>query len=172
MGKFWSNSCKSGLTINLPEPSHQYRHVQTEQCFSIEPKSLRGCSAVHYPSLCTDLFPESQESDFSDDPEPLLKNHVSIITSQTSLDKSPWNEAHHNQASPIRSVASVKFSDPGRLALAAPRPIDARCIASERQSKTRIRISSALLKGSPAYMMAFSESLAQADDTKQYSGVV
>jgi hypothetical protein len=46
-----------------------------------------------------------------------------VVASPASSQESPWDDAHHNQVSSVRSAALVKFSEPGKLALASPRPI-------------------------------------------------
>ncbi|KAI4664279.1 uncharacterized protein J4E79_003782 [Alternaria viburni] len=93
-----------------------------------------GYSSVLYPSPIYDLSPGYEDSECSDDTEPLLKSYVSTVeASSVSSNESAWDEAHHNQASPIRSVASVKFSEPGKLALASPRPIVTDSVASEHE---------------------------------------
>ncbi|KAL1799591.1 hypothetical protein ACET3X_003628 [Alternaria dauci] len=92
------------------------------------PASPLGMSSIQTPLQSLDLVPEFTDADFDDDfgddLEPLLKNHDSTAeASPTPLEESLWDEAHHNQASPVRSITSVKFSEPGKLALASPRPI-------------------------------------------------
>lgn len=72
------------------------------------------------------LFPDD-EADFL--PDISLTDYIPSIvpprrrTSSSSVE-SAWDEAHHNAVSPVRSSASVKFSDPGRLRPVSPRPLD------------------------------------------------
>ncbi|KAH6881788.1 hypothetical protein BKA58DRAFT_396156 [Alternaria rosae] len=104
------------LTFDPLDPSPNGRHAQiSEGCIGpgLATPPL-GYSSALYPSPIYDLFPEYEDSEFSSN-------------------ESAWGEAHHNQASPVRSVASVKFSEPGKLALASPRPIATDSVASEHE---------------------------------------
>jgi hypothetical protein len=71
----------------------------------------------------SDLVPEFMDAGFGNDIEPLLRNHTSTVeASPTPSTASLWDETYHIQASLIRSITLVMSTEPGKLALASPRP--------------------------------------------------
>ena len=74
-------------------------------------------------STGSDLVPEFMDAGFGNDIEPLLSNHTSTVeASPTPSIASLWDETYHIQASRIRSINLVMSTEPGKLALASPRP--------------------------------------------------
>jgi hypothetical protein len=106
----------------LPQPSTDSPHAHIlERCIGLGlVASQPNTSSVH----SDDSTPEFDDEDLYDMPDFSLEGLVPVVVaSPTSSEESFWDDAHHNPTSPIRSAASVKFSEPGKLALASPRPI-------------------------------------------------
>jgi hypothetical protein len=108
-----------GAHFEMPQPAVDGRHAQTlEQCIGL------GLVAPHSssPSVQSeDSIPEFDDEYLNDVPE--SSPVPAVAASPASSEESFWDAAHHNQDSPVRSAASVKFSEPGKLALASPRPL-------------------------------------------------
>jgi hypothetical protein len=106
----------------MPQPSTDSPHAHIlERCIGLGlVASQPNTSLVH----SDDSTPEFDDEDLYDMPEFSLEGLVpAVVASPASSQESPWDDAHHNQVSSVRSAALVKFSEPGKLALASPRPI-------------------------------------------------
>jgi hypothetical protein len=113
---------KPDAHIELPQPSVDGRHAQIlERCIGLGLVASRPSS---YSIQSVGSAPEFGDEDLYDMPDFSLEDLVpKVIASPASSEESLWDDAYHIQTSPVRSVASVKFSEPGKLALASPRPI-------------------------------------------------
>jgi hypothetical protein len=110
-----SNS-QSDMHAEPPQPSTDSPHAHIlERCIGLGLVASPPNTSSVYPD---DSNPELDDEDLYDMPDFSLEGLVpAVVASPASSQESLWDDAHHNQTSPVRSAASVKF------ALASPRPI-------------------------------------------------
>ncbi|KAE8874655.1 hypothetical protein PTNB73_01287 [Pyrenophora teres f. teres] len=106
--------------------STEDRYAQIrERCIGLGLVAPQGSASAQGSMLDVD-FDDADFDDYDDDDEDdaSLGDFVSCASALScSSQETLWDDAHRNKVSPVRSSASVKFSEPGKLALVSPRPL-------------------------------------------------
>ncbi|KAF1838391.1 P-loop containing nucleoside triphosphate hydrolase protein, partial [Decorospora gaudefroyi] len=117
-----TNTAGLNALVGQPQPSVDGRHAQIiEQCIRLG-LTKPGLSSSSAQADETTI--EFDDADFDDVPEFRLRDRTPPFASATSSAESVSDENHHHRASPMRSFASVQFSEPGKLTPVSPRPLD------------------------------------------------